>query len=53
MIFISLCSALVFGRPKKNGIKIDSRGLKIPYEVLKKTDGGIEVRKGGFGSTNK
>ena len=50
MIFISLCSALVFGRPKKNGIKIDSRGLKIPYEVLKKTDGGIEVRKGGFGS---
>ena len=50
MILISLCSALVFGRPKKNGIKIDSRGLKIPYEVLKKTDGGIEVRKGGFGS---
>lgn len=45
MIFISLCSALVFGRPKKNGIKIDSRGLKIPYEVLKKTDGGIKFAK--------
>lgn len=45
-----ICSVCLSVNAKENKSAVSEKGAKIPFSILKTTDDGIEVRKGGFGS---